>query len=72
MAGAGEQGPVGGHAMEGKGWAVDRLLAVMDRRARLLGLDRPAKHEVLTIDAIDHEIARLMAQFGQVDRAPGG
>jgi Homeodomain-like domain len=50
-------------AMAGNGWAVDRCLAIMQRRARLLGLDAPTKHEVLTIDAIDAEIARLEAEL---------
>ncbi|MFC6575537.1 hypothetical protein ACFQBS_02020 [Planomonospora parontospora] len=30
--------------------AMDRVLKIMDRRARLLGLDAPARHEVLTLD----------------------
>jgi hypothetical protein len=43
--------------------AIDRLLKIQERRARLLGLDAPTKHEVLTLDAIDAEINRLSAQL---------
>jgi len=44
--------------------AIDRLLKIQDRRAKLLGLDAPAKHEVLTLDAIDAEVYRLEAELG--------
>lgn len=27
----------------GKGWAIDRMISIMDRRARLFGLDMPTK-----------------------------
>jgi hypothetical protein len=46
--------------------ATATLLRVMERRARLLGLDAPAKHEVLTLDAIDAEIRRLEEQLSQI------
>jgi hypothetical protein len=41
-----------------RGWA--------DRKARLLGLDAPARHslEVITTEAIEAEIARLEAELG--------
>jgi hypothetical protein len=45
--------------------AIDRLLKIQDRRAKLLGLDAPAKVEVLTMDAIDAEIRRLEAEVGR-------
>jgi predicted transcriptional regulator len=48
-------------------FAIDRCLAIMDRRARLLGLDAPTKHEVLTLDAVTAEIRRLEAQLGEAD-----
>jgi hypothetical protein len=44
--------------------AVDRLVKIQDRRAKLLGLDAPQRVEVLTIDAIDAELARLTQQLG--------
>lgn len=52
-------------AMQGKGWAVDRCLSVMERRARLLGLDAPLKSriEVITEDAVDAAIRQLEADL---------
>lgn len=50
---------------EDKGFlfAIDRILAIMDRRARLLGLDAPVKTqtEVVTYsgDTIEAEVAKL-------------
>lgn len=41
---------------------VDRILKIKERRARMLGLDAPTRAEVITIDSIDAEIARLEAQ----------
>lgn len=48
-------------ARAGKGWAVDRCLAIMDRRSRLLGLDAPLKvqHTVITEDLLTAELQRL-------------
>jgi hypothetical protein len=39
-----------------RGWA--------DRKARLLGLDAPQTHAVLTLDALDAQIAALEAELG--------
>lgn len=53
--------------------AIDRLLKIQERKARLLGLDAPARHEVVTLDAIDAEIARLSAALAggaEVAEAP--
>ncbi len=50
-------------AMAGQLEAVDRVLSIMARRARLLGLDAPTQHQVLSIDAIDAEIVRLEAEL---------
>lgn len=44
--------------------AIDRLLRIQERRAKLLGLDAPKKIELLTMDVIDAEIARLSAELG--------
>lgn len=44
--------------------AIDRILKIQERRAKLLGLDAPQRHEVMTVDAIDAEIARLTAELG--------
>ena len=45
-----------------RGWA--------ERKARLLGLDAPERHEVITVAQIDREIARLTAELS--DRAEAG
>lgn len=54
--------------------AIDRVLKIQDRRARYLGLDAPVRHEVLTLDAVDAEIARLTRELGGrdvLDARPG-
>lgn len=53
--------------------ALDRLLKIEDHEARLRGLYAPAKSrvEVITEDVVDAEIARLTAEHGQLDAAPG-
>ncbi len=43
--------------------AIDRLLRIAERRARLLGLDAPLRAELITLDAVDAEIARLTAEL---------
>jgi len=48
-------------------FAIDRCLAIMDRRAKLLGLDAPIRTEVITLDYIQQEIARLEATLGEID-----
>lgn len=62
--------------------AVDRLIKIEDarrrngeRRAKLLGLDAAQKFEVLTLDALDAEAARLnelLAAGESEAAAPGG
>jgi len=44
--------------------AIDTLRRNSERLSKLLGLDAPTRHEVLTLDAIDAEIARLSAELG--------
>ena len=43
---------------------IDRLLKVMERRAKLLGLDKPVRVEatVTTVDNMDMELARMLGQ----------
>ncbi|TQF04770.1 hypothetical protein E6W39_24255 [Kitasatospora acidiphila] len=49
--------------LEGDTKAVDTTLRLMDRRAKLLGLDAPTRTEgVLTLDAVEASIAQLTAQ----------
>lgn len=44
--------------------AIDRIVKIAERRAKLLGLDAPTQIQVLTMDVIDAEIARLTAELG--------
>jgi predicted transcriptional regulator len=50
--------------------AIDRLLKVQERRAKLLGLDAPTKANVTVSDAMTEEISRLAAQLGIGEDAP--
>lgn len=50
--------------------AIDRILKIQERRAKLLGLDAPQRHEVVSIDAVDAEIARLTAELGLNEAGP--
>jgi len=52
---------------KGSLFAIDRVLAIQERRARLMGLDAPIKTEVITLDYIQQEIARLEATLGEID-----
>lgn len=52
--------------------AIDRALRIHERVARLMGLDMPIRHE-LDLAAIDAEIARLEAEYGdEEDDDPEG
>ena len=52
----------------GKTELIAQRTRLAERRARLLGLDSPVKHEVsvVSLDALDHEIARLEANVGPI------
>lgn len=39
--------------------AIKTLLRIQERKAKLLGLDAPARHEVMTLDSLDAQIAEL-------------
>lgn len=56
-------------------WAVDRALAIMDRRARLLGLDKPtkvdAKVTVTESTVLDDQIRALLEQMQHREEVPG-
>lgn len=56
-------------AMKGSPRAIETALKILDRRAKLLGLDSAIKLEVLTIDALDAQIQRLEAELGRHDLA---
>lgn len=49
--------------------AIDRLVRIAERRAKLLGLDAPTKVEVITLDAIDAEIRRLTQELDRAEAA---
>lgn len=68
-------------AVAGETKSAETALKVIDRRCRLLGLDAPQRHEVVTMSVIDAEIARLEAELsaraggvgvGSDDRHGGG
>ena len=54
-------------ALSGTQRAGEFVLKLMERRARLLQLDAPVLHEVLTPGAVEREIARLEAELGMND-----
>ena len=45
-------------------YSIDRMLKIMDRRAKLLGLDEPERVEVVSMSAVETEIQRLEGQLG--------
>lgn len=53
-------------AIQGNLRAIDSILKIMSRRARLLGLDAPIKQEITMFEGgtdIDREVQRLIAQL---------
>ena len=52
--------------------AATTVLRIMEQRSRLLGLDAPIKHEVVTVDVLDAEIARLEAEQRRRAHPQGG
>lgn len=50
--------------IDGKVHNVERVIQIMDRRAKMLGLDAPVRSEVITLDAITMEIRKLEAVLG--------
>lgn len=54
-------------AISGDDKAQARIVQFMDRRARMMGLDKPTQHEhtVITVDAVEAEIARLELEMGR-------
>ena len=51
-------------AMNGDAKSAETVLKIIDRRCRLTVPDVPQRHEVLTMGAIEAEIARLSAELG--------
>jgi hypothetical protein len=58
-------------ALAGDVKAVETSLRIIDRRCRLLGLDAPTKHEVISLDAIEAEITRLETELADDQRSGG-
>ncbi|MCL5942763.1 MAG: hypothetical protein M1325_04475 [Actinobacteria bacterium] len=66
-------------AVHGEAQAIDRVLKILERRARLLGLDAPVRqehsgpgggpiqHEHLSESELDREIRRLMADVARFE-----
>lgn len=50
--------------------AIDRILKIAERRARMRGLDAPVRAKVEVTDALDADIERLVAELAGL--APGG
>jgi hypothetical protein len=44
---------------------IDRILKVKEQRNKLLGLNAPARHEVLTVDSVDSAIAELERELAE-------
>lgn len=53
-------------AMAGKGYAVEKALMIMDRKARMLGLDAPTRSQVTVSDEMTSQIEQLAAELGVV------
>lgn len=58
------QAGVWADATRGDTRSADTALRIIDRRCKLLGLDAPQRHEVITIDAVEAEIRKLAAELG--------
>lgn len=58
-------------AIAGDYAAVDRIVNIIDKRARMLGLNKPElmTHTIITMDAVEAEIARLEAELAGRDRS---
>lgn len=52
---------------KGRGYAIEKGIMIMDRRARLLGLDAPTKHQVTVSDTLVAEIESLAHDLGVLD-----
>lgn len=56
-------------AMNGSGWDTDRILRIMEQRARLFGLNAPTRNqiEVLTNDTVQAAIDQLTREIAEED-----
>ena len=53
------------HVQSGDYRAIDRLLGIMKRRIELLGLAQPPRRAPLTLDEIEAELQRIVAESGR-------
>jgi hypothetical protein len=53
-------------AIKGSTWHVDRVLSIMERRSRLLGLDAPVKREITMNQSLEG-LARIAAEGTDLD-----
>lgn len=49
--------------------AIDRILRIQDRKAKLMGLDAPVKTEVITLDYLNARLEELTAELAAEDSA---
>jgi hypothetical protein len=49
--------------------AIDRVLKIAERRAKLMGLDAPQRHEVTTLDYLDAQIRDAAAELARAQAA---
>ena len=52
-------------AISGDPRSAEVALKIIDRRCKLLGLDAPMRHEVITMSAVEEAIRTLEAQLGE-------
>jgi hypothetical protein len=58
-------------AMEGDCRAIETCLKILDQRAKYLGLNTAIKLEVLTVDALDAQIAKLESELARAGLPAG-
>lgn len=49
--------------------AIDRILRIAERHAKLMGLDAPQRHEVTTLDYLDAQIRDAAAELARAQAA---
>lgn len=58
-------------AMDGDSRAIETCLKILDQRAKYLGLNTAIKLEVLTVDALDAQIAKLESELARAGLPAG-
>ena len=56
-------------AIQGDADAARTVFGCIDRRTKLLGLNAPERHEVITLTAMEAEIGRLERELGEMPTA---